>query len=117
MINTAFQNGEEQILLSQLNKDSEVDGACSRPQQEPGDGCIMYKHFFFKKALCMHKHRGRGHKCTSSITVTVSRFRWKYQRGLEVPTSGDASASTGSNLSNLSLNEGVFPQNNLIRRT
>lgn len=29
MINTAFQNGEEQILLSQLNKDSEVPAAAA----------------------------------------------------------------------------------------
>lgn len=29
MINTAFQNEEEQILLSQLNKDSEVPAAAA----------------------------------------------------------------------------------------
>lgn len=78
MINTAFQKESEQILPGQLNKDSEGEAAVADHSRNWVMDALCTKKE--GKSLCKHKHRGRGHRCTSSITMTVSRFGWKYQR-------------------------------------
>lgn len=52
MINTAFQNGEEQILLSQLNKDSEADAAAADRSRNQVMDALCACFFFFSKKHC-----------------------------------------------------------------